>query len=347
VGLMGCVGTKEQKKLPTKENTLKILCLGIGGCGKTTFVKQMKIIHGVGWNNAELVGFRKIIRGNIISGIQGAIDIAAHMGKDISEENMEAFTAIKALTVRNVDFSDQPTQEHIKKLATDPAVLEVCKNHPEKLDQTHLLYFLERFDNYLSEDFPVSDEDILRFRQRTAGANSTLLYYSKKYFDFYDIGGQKPERPKWQIVLSDNDFAAILYFVATDEYDVRDEENEFHDSKLSLSKLIFSELINDSVIQDSKVPIILMLNRCDLFKKRWDGIDSRKSFNKVMPEFKGESAQDALEFLQKLFMAERKAMDMNDISARITCTLNTESMGQLWGDIRDAVLMKGIDNLAI
>jgi len=345
---MGCICVTNDKpiKPPTKANTRKVLCLGIGGCGKSTFVKQMKIIHNIGWNQTEIVGFRKIIRGNIVSGLQGAVDAAVHMGKDISEENIEAYKAVKAISVRNVDFSDKAIQDHIKKLSQDPAVLDVCRDHPEKLDQTHLLYFLEKFDNYLSEEFLVTDEDILRSRQRTAGANSTLIFFNKKYFEFYDIGGQKPERPKWQMVLTDNQFSAIIYFVATDEFDVRDEENEFKDSKLELSKLIFAELINDGNIQESGVPIVLMLNRCDLFRKRFEEKESRKSFREAQPGFQGETVEDALTFLENQFKAELKDESI-DISVRQTCTLDTETMKTVWNAIRDAVMMKGLDDLAI
>jgi len=344
---MGCGSSKKNQKPQTKENTRKILCLGIGGCGKTTFVKQMKIIHNVGWKDSEIVGYRKIIRSNIVSGLQSAVDIAAHLGKDISEENIEAYTAVKALSGRNVDFSDAAIQGHIKKLASDSAILDVCRNHPEKLEQTHLLYFLERFESYISEDFQVSDEDILRSRQRTAGANTNTVYFRKFYFEFCDIGGQKPERPKWQMVLNEHEFSAIIYFVATDEFDVRDEENEFKDSKLELSKLIFSELINDSGIQESKVPIILMLNRSDLFRKRFEEIASKKRFREVQPEFQGETADQALEFLQGQFLAEQKDKERNTISPKATCALDTEAMKTVWKSISDSVLLQGIDDLNI
>jgi len=46
----------------TPENTLKILCLGVGGCGKTTFIKQMKIIHEIPWSPVELQNFAKYSR---------------------------------------------------------------------------------------------------------------------------------------------------------------------------------------------------------------------------------------------------------------------------------------------
>ena len=39
-------------------NVVKILILGTGESGKSTLVKQMKIIHNEGYSKQELMGFR-------------------------------------------------------------------------------------------------------------------------------------------------------------------------------------------------------------------------------------------------------------------------------------------------
>jgi len=57
----------------TDSNTLKLLILGISGCGKTTFTKQMKIINMEGFQDFEVDNFRKIILRNISSGLHELI----------------------------------------------------------------------------------------------------------------------------------------------------------------------------------------------------------------------------------------------------------------------------------
>ena len=50
-----------------REHIAKLLLLGAGESGKSTFVKQMKIIHGDGYSKDELKSFTSTIHGNLIS----------------------------------------------------------------------------------------------------------------------------------------------------------------------------------------------------------------------------------------------------------------------------------------
>lgn len=63
----------KQEKLLYRR-TVKILLLGSGESGKSTFLKQMRIIHGKEYNKEELKQFKPIIYGNIIKGMKVLID---------------------------------------------------------------------------------------------------------------------------------------------------------------------------------------------------------------------------------------------------------------------------------
>lgn len=54
--------------------TQKVLLLGSGESGKSTFLKQMRIINGKTFENEELKAFKLIIYGNIIKGMKVLID---------------------------------------------------------------------------------------------------------------------------------------------------------------------------------------------------------------------------------------------------------------------------------
>lgn len=47
--------------------TVKLLLLGAGESGKSTILKQMRIIHDVGYTTEERKVFRAVVYGNIIS----------------------------------------------------------------------------------------------------------------------------------------------------------------------------------------------------------------------------------------------------------------------------------------
>ena len=54
--------------------TVKILLLGAGESGKSTFLKQMRIIHGDEFNEHQLLEYRNTVYSNIIKGMRVLID---------------------------------------------------------------------------------------------------------------------------------------------------------------------------------------------------------------------------------------------------------------------------------
>lgn len=53
-----------------RNNVIKILLLGAGESGKSTLVKQMKIIHADGFTLAELSSFRPTVLDNLLASMK-------------------------------------------------------------------------------------------------------------------------------------------------------------------------------------------------------------------------------------------------------------------------------------
>ena len=51
----------------------KLLLLGTGEAGKSTFVKQMKILHGIGFTEKEREAFKQDVLNNVVDGLQTLI----------------------------------------------------------------------------------------------------------------------------------------------------------------------------------------------------------------------------------------------------------------------------------
>jgi len=60
--------------------TVKILLLGSGESGKSTFLKQMRIINGGDFVDEELKQYRLVIYGNIVKGTKVLIDARQKLG---------------------------------------------------------------------------------------------------------------------------------------------------------------------------------------------------------------------------------------------------------------------------
>ena len=65
-------GLKKDKDII--ENTIKILLLGAGESGKSTVVKQMKIIHGDGYQREELETYKSTIHDNLLTSMRTVIN---------------------------------------------------------------------------------------------------------------------------------------------------------------------------------------------------------------------------------------------------------------------------------
>jgi len=135
--------------------------------------------------------------------------------------NLDHEKHVTSLRARTVDLTPDLLQRLLA-LWKDPAIQEVIEKQQEQLTITHLPYFFEHVDRITQAEYKPTDEDILRCRQRTAGTSSASVYIEKNYFEFFDIGGQKPERAKWEQILAEHDFSSVLYFIAVDEFDVED-----------------------------------------------------------------------------------------------------------------------------
>jgi len=318
----------------TEENTIELLCLGIGGCGKTTFIKQMKIIHNESWTDIELENFTKIIRTNIFQGAQEAVEVAAKHDIELGKEASEVAEEIKDVSLRSVEFNEDLV-EKLKTIYEDAGIKKVVEQHGDKLPTTNLEYFLEHLDRISGENFQPNDDDIVRCRQRTAGAYNTSIYVDKKYFEFYDVGGQRPERARWETVMQQHKFLSVLFFVAADEFDVSPNENTTEKTKLELAKNTFREFLEHR--PDKKCPVILFINRKDLLEKRLSEKAGFKAFKATFKKYDGEKDADAaLQFIEKYLLKDLDNAD--EVTVHHTCALDKSAMQVVWNSVREGIL---------
>lgn len=72
------------------KRTQKILLLGSGESGKSTFLKQMKIIHGEGFSRETIAEFRQTIYLNIVKGMKVLVDACVKLGIEFSAASSSA-----------------------------------------------------------------------------------------------------------------------------------------------------------------------------------------------------------------------------------------------------------------
>lgn len=68
------IDRKLNKDRLTFRRTVRVLLLGAGESGKSTFLKQMRIIHGQEFDDEQVREFRTVIYNNILKGMRVLID---------------------------------------------------------------------------------------------------------------------------------------------------------------------------------------------------------------------------------------------------------------------------------
>mmetsp|Transcript_7786 Transcript_7786/g.8579 ORF Transcript_7786/g.8579 Transcript_7786/m.8579 type:complete len:235 (+) Transcript_7786:48-752(+) len=189
-----------------RRTEVKMLLLGAGGAGKSTMIKQMKILYCGGFSMTERKKYKLVIRENIRKGLQILVEVTQQNGC-LCEELMESVSKLsgnpKALNAGVV-----------KKIWDDSLVHVTWKNRETlRVDiQESLRHFVvSRSKEVFSHDYLPTDEDIIYSQLKTTGIVETSFQACEKSFTFVDVGGQKSERRKW---LHSFDGVDAILFVA-------------------------------------------------------------------------------------------------------------------------------------
>ena len=188
----------EQLKKDKKEarHELKLLLLGTGESGKSTFVKQMRIIHKEDYNEKERRGYTHYVYHNIIVAIQTIIKAMDSLNiKYANEQNMQNAELVSALYV---DYNSSPMNQlttdlvnAIKQLWYDSGVQKCYNRRNEYQLSDSAKYYFDSIDRLAAIEYIPSREDILRVRIPTTGINEYTFELSAVRFRVIDVGGQR------------------------------------------------------------------------------------------------------------------------------------------------------------
>ncbi len=101
----------------------KVLLLGSGDSGKSTILKQMRLIHRVPFSSQEIESDRQLIFNNLTHGLKNVIDAMDDMELEVSPENRDLIPIIEdASDIK--DGEPFPVEFHtiLKRLWEDPTV---------------------------------------------------------------------------------------------------------------------------------------------------------------------------------------------------------------------------------
>jgi guanine nucleotide-binding protein G(i) subunit alpha len=319
---------KERKRL---ETVIRLLLLGTGESGKSTFAKQIKVIYMNGYSKEEeRVSFKNIIFKNLTENMKSLIQAANNFGFKIKDQ--AAAELIKAHKE-----PDQPTEKEaqaILALWKDESIQKAYQCRSEFQLDDSAEYFISNAARLAESKYIPSVEDVLRSRQMTTGVTETEFPLEKATFVLVDVGGQRSERRKWIHVFQD--VTAVIFIASLSEYDQKLAEDE-HTNRMQESLKVFKEICNLKVFANTHM--ILFLNKSDIFRDKLKKVQ----LNKFFPEYTGgANYEKATEFIKNLFISQNENTGKH-IYTHVTCATDKDNINVVFNAVKDIILHKVLD----
>mmetsp|Transcript_9735 Transcript_9735/g.18566 ORF Transcript_9735/g.18566 Transcript_9735/m.18566 type:complete len:359 (+) Transcript_9735:44-1120(+) len=266
---------KSSKNDKDNDGATKLLLLGAGDVGKSTFVKQLRICLNGGFTAAEKDDYVPVVQHNIISAIQSLITaLDQRPQRDVTLSTAAAPLKDKLLAIPECygNHSDESNAFFTATLASDihtmwndKAIQKVYATRREKGSQNCSLpdsagYFLSRVLEVAEPKYVPTNEDILRAKARTTGFVEVAVRSAEaNKVVVFDVGGQRAERKKWAHCRESA--TAVVFFASASCFDQVLVEDEVT-NRLSEDVKLF----RDVLAMFPNKPVVLVLNKKDILK---------------------------------------------------------------------------------
>ena len=177
----------------------KILMLGAGESGKSTIVKQMRIIHGAGYSESERRNFRSIVHLNAIDGLDAILQAREKLQINFNDDSALRFVQ-KFDDLKKMGHKSGITYElgHLMMILWEDKAIKKCFARSSEYQLSDSAgYFLDNLPKLCQLDYIPTQHDILQARVQTTGVLEYRFFYRNFQFLMVDVGGQKSQRKKW------------------------------------------------------------------------------------------------------------------------------------------------------
>ncbi|KAI8087825.1 heterotrimeric G protein alpha subunit A [Gilbertella persicaria] len=330
-----CQIDKQLEKEKIKQE-YKILLLGSGESGKSTILKQMKIINQNGYSKEELRSWRTIVYKNLIESAQVLIQAMS----DFDLSFVDTLNNTYADQIRNYRLLESQTMldasfiEAVEHIWADQST-KFCAT--EKTSEFYLMdsapYFFDEIVRIGNPNYIPNEQDVLRARLKTTGITEIKFQHKKQMaIHMFDVGGQRSERRKW--IHCFEAVSSIIFCVALNEYDqvLLEEKRQ---NRMLESIALFESIVNSRWFLHTS--IMLFLNKVDLFKIKI----ARVSLQKYFPDYGGgNDINKAVKYiLWRFLQANRPKLN---VYPHLTQATNTNNIRFVFITVEETLLQNAL-----
>jgi len=302
-----------------------LLLLGPENSGKSTFIKQMRILYQGGYSDVELNRYKLALRENCINSIQTLLKSE----KVILPETLLCHK--KSVLACNGSTLDQCCCD-IEILWSHPIIKEAYDKSTEFpiTLPTNAAYFLQNVRKFSYPDFIPNHQDIINSRLKTNGISTIVFPHQGLEFTIIDIAGQKSDSRKW-LHCFDN-VNAVIFVVPLDEYDIKTGNK----NKLEEIREEWTSMSRHQQFEDTSW--ILFLNKTDLFEIKLKKAPLKQFFPDAPDTTEVKAASNyILSYFTKAFKGKV-------VYPYITCITNTDLTEQIFQAVSHTVINRALSH---
>ncbi|XP_061413913.1 guanine nucleotide-binding protein subunit alpha-13-like [Lethenteron reissneri] len=363
---------------------VKVLLLGAGESGKSTFLKQMRIIHGGDFQAPALREFRSAVRANALGGVKALVEARERLCLPWSESRSQTVAArflheldaaLEPRICRQEDAAvsgREPGSGEIRGAACDGAAGDDAEGMALATTQDAFSRLVPAMQQ-LWRDRGIQDT---WDRRREFQVAESLKFF----LDNLERISEPLYTPSRQDILLarratkgivEHEF--VIHGVPFRMVDVGGQRSERHkwfqcfegvtsilflascsefDQALAedgaTNRLRESMSVFDTIVNNrffAGVSVVLFLNKTDLLLEKIATVSIAESF----PEFRGDPRclDDVQEFLVRSFRAKRRRDSTKPLFHHFTTAIDTENIKVVFNAVRDTIIQNNIQQLLL
>ncbi|XP_017315411.1 guanine nucleotide-binding protein subunit alpha-11 [Ictalurus punctatus] len=333
---------ERQLRMSRKEmqHQVKLLLLGTGESGKSTFIKQMRIIHGKGYSEDDRRAYTRSIFENIFVAVKTMLQAMQTLQIPFTTDRNRGYAAM-LLNVNPGEMStiDKRYADAISSMWRDPSMQECYERRREYQLSDSAKYYLDDLERLSGPLYVPTEQDILRVRIPTTGVIEYPFTISSVVFRMVDVGGQRSERRKW--IHCFEDVTSIIFLVALNEYDQVLYENA-DENRMEESKSLFKTILSCPFFQ--RTSFIIFFNKTDLLQEKI----SKSDLADYYPEYDGpkNDANEARKFIRNMFEAQNSEA-CKRLYSHFTCATDTENIRLIFSAVKDTIMRIHLEDFGL